>query len=179
MPQGRLLRQDDVTADTLKATATKKLDKDMFSALTGENGPLPTGALPSVKAATEQGQKAVLAALDDESKTVQKAKKQTRKAEDKEPEKVTPKTPLEWGISEHPSSVWNIHQESRKCWSIMRQEMFTTSINCQLRSSTKFQRNNQLSVKYAFYTLSMHFNPFCSRLSRPSMSWFSWIKYVS
>ena len=87
MPQGRLLRQDDVTADTLKATATKKLDKDMFSALTGENGPLPTGALPSVKAATEQGQKAVLAALDDESKTVQKAKKQTRKAEDKEPEK--------------------------------------------------------------------------------------------
>lgn len=103
MPQGRLLRQDDVTADSVKATAVKKLDKDMFSALTGENGLLPTGALPSVRAATEQGQKAVMAALDDESKNVQKAKKPTRKAEDKEPEQVTPKTVLEWGISEiHP-----------------------------------------------------------------------------
>ena len=106
MPQGRLIRQDDLTADTLKATATKKLDKDMFSALTGGHGALPTGALPSVKAATEQGQKAVLAALDDEVKTVNKAKKQPRKQDEKEAEKVTPKTTLEWGISEHPCPVF-------------------------------------------------------------------------
>ena len=96
MPQGRVLRQDDVTADALKAKATKSLDDKMFGALTGESGPLPCGALPSVKAATEQGQRAVLEALDDNAKTVTKEKK---RKPDPSPaaEPVQPKTLLEWG----------------------------------------------------------------------------------
>ena len=109
MPQGRVIRQDDVTADSLKAKATKTLDDNMFAALTGESGPLPCGALPSVKAATEQGQKAVLEALDDTSKTIVKEKK--RKPNPSEAaEPVKPKTLLEWG----PQKIWDTQPGSQK-----------------------------------------------------------------
>ena len=102
MPQGRVLRQDDVTADSLKAKATKALDENMFAAMTGESGPLPCGALPAVKAATEQGQKAVLEALDDTSKAVVKEKKKKKTDQAAEAEPVKPKTLLEWG----PQKIW-------------------------------------------------------------------------
>ena len=94
MPKGRLLRQDDKTADSLKVKGTKKLDDQMFRALTGEEGPLPCGALPAVRAQSEAGQKAILKALDDEGKEVVKQKKPPKKATgDAEP--VVPKTVLE------------------------------------------------------------------------------------
>ena len=94
MPKGRVLRQDDLVRDSLKATASKKLDDTMMKALTGEEGPLACGALPAVKAASIEGQKAVLRALDEDGKAVEKVKKANkRKAED--PEEVHPKTILE------------------------------------------------------------------------------------
>lgn len=97
MPQGRLLRQDDITQDSIKATAQKKLDKGTFQALTGEHGVLPAGALPSVKAANEQGQKAVLAALDDDKGPIVKAKAKAKAKAKEEAEKVEPKTVQELG----------------------------------------------------------------------------------
>jgi hypothetical protein len=104
---------------------------------------------------------------------------------------VTPKTPLEWGISEHPSSVWNIHQESRKCWSIMRQEMFTTSswdhlqsfretINCQWNmhftplacTSTHFVHDLAGQACHDFHGSNM-FHNFSRYFSK------EWLKYIS
>ena len=80
------MRQDDKTADSLKVKGTKKLDDQMFRAL--------TGALPAVRAQSEAGQKAILKALDDEGKEVVKQKKPPKKATgDAEP--VVPKTVLE------------------------------------------------------------------------------------
>eukprot|EP00438_Fugacium_kawagutii_P031410 Skav205760 [mRNA] locus=scaffold1714:252812:253177:- [translate_table: standard] len=96
MPQGRILRQDDITEEALKVKGTKKLNKELFGALTGENGPLPSGVLPSIKAASEQGQKALMQAVADDGKAVAKPKKQkTPKKE--ETEEVVPKTTAEPG----------------------------------------------------------------------------------
>lgn len=106
MPKGRLLRQDDSTSDVLKATATKSLDKALFGALTDpDSGPLPTGALPHVKAATEAGKKAVFEALaEDGSKVTPKGKAKAKKgSENGEP--VKPKTELERGSPVIPSNV--------------------------------------------------------------------------
>ena len=96
MPQGRLLRQDDTTTYSLKVSGSKKLDQQMFAALTAEEGgPLAAGALPSVKAASEQGSRAVMQALDDDKTTVIKPKKpKPAKATE---EQVVPKTALQPG----------------------------------------------------------------------------------
>ena len=96
MPQGRLLRQDDSTRDSLKVAGAKKLDQEMFSALTAEEGgPLAAGVLPHVKAATEAGARKVMQALDDDRSTVIKPKK--LKAPKATEEQVVPKTPLQSG----------------------------------------------------------------------------------
>lgn len=106
MPKGRLLRQDDSTSDVLKATASKALDKQLFGALTDQDsGPLPAGALPHVKAATEAGKKAVLEALaDDGSKVTPKSKSKAKRGSD-DAEPVKPKTELEWGPPVTPSNL--------------------------------------------------------------------------
>ena len=92
MPKGRLVRQDDLVSDSVKAKATKKLDETLFNALTAEEGGiLPTGSLPSIKATSEAGQRAIVCALGDESKAVPKPKK-AAKPKGGEAEKVTPKT---------------------------------------------------------------------------------------
>ena len=96
MPKGRLIRQDELTQETLKAKASKKVDDAMLEALTGENGPLPAGLLPSIKTATEAGAKKLLTALDDEGKQVAKVARGAR-TKDTPSEEVKPKTPLESG----------------------------------------------------------------------------------
>lgn len=97
MPQGRTIRQDDETEEQIKVAAKKRLNNDMFSALTDENGVLPAGALPAVKAASEAGQKALREALDDENKVTAKPKRRAKPKEDENAEEVTPKTPMESG----------------------------------------------------------------------------------
>lgn len=98
MPQGRMIRQDDEVADQVKVSAQKRLNNELFDAMTGENGVLPAGALPSVKTATEAGQRALQEALDDDGKAVTaRSKKRPKKAETNDAEEVTPKTTLESG----------------------------------------------------------------------------------
>ena len=97
MPKGRLVRQDDLVSDSVKARATKKLDETLFNALTAdEGGVLASGALPHIKAASEGGQRAIASALGDESKAVPKSKK-IPKPKGGEAEKITPKTVPEPG----------------------------------------------------------------------------------
>lgn len=81
MPEGRQVRQDDETGERLTVTAQKKLGQELFAAMTGEDGPLASGALPAIKTATESGAKAVFSALD----------------ENKQIEEVVPKTISESG----------------------------------------------------------------------------------
>ncbi|CAK9010667.1 Uncharacterized protein SCF082_LOCUS10766, partial [Durusdinium trenchii] len=93
-PEGRMIRQDDLTQDTLAAKATKECDTAMFQALIGENGPLCCGALPSVKSIPESGAKKIFQALDEERKQVEKRKTEKRKKEE-ESKELEPKTPEE------------------------------------------------------------------------------------
>lgn len=95
-PEGRMIRQDDLTQDTLAAKATKECDTAMFQALIGENGPLCCGALPSVKSIPESGAKKIFQALDEERKQVEKTKTEKRKKEE-ESKELEPKTPEELG----------------------------------------------------------------------------------
>ncbi|CAK9096979.1 Uncharacterized protein SCF082_LOCUS45505 [Durusdinium trenchii] len=95
MPTGRVIRQEDSTSETLKMSATRKVGTELQAALTGEDGPLQSGALPAIRAASEQGAKHLYSALDDEGKSIVKPKKP--KKEKEEGEEVKPKTPLELG----------------------------------------------------------------------------------
>lgn len=95
MQSGRVVRQDNLTKESMKASATTG-DQNMFRALTDEGG-LSAGALPGVKAATEAGAKKMLQMLDDESRAVAKAKPKARARVPEEAEQVVPKTTLEWG----------------------------------------------------------------------------------
>ena len=105
MPKGRVARQDDTTAESLKVSASKKIDRGMLNTMIGEEGPLPAGALPGTKAASEAGSQALLKALDDDKANVSKAPK-PKKTKD-EPENVEPKTILQRGPQKHlfPSAV--------------------------------------------------------------------------
>lgn len=97
MPQGRVVRQDELTKEKFGAKATSQVDAAMFQALTGEDGPLPAGLLPSIKTGTEAGAKRLFQALDDENKQVVKQKKEN-KDKDKS-EELKPKTLSESGDS--------------------------------------------------------------------------------
>ena len=92
MYSGRMVRQDDTTGESLKVKGSKKLDKDMMEALTADDGPLASGALPKVRTSSESGAKLLHQALDDD-KAAFKPKKEKKK-EDKA-EEVKPKTPLD------------------------------------------------------------------------------------
>ena len=96
MPDGRTVRQDNVTSETFKASGEKKLSRPMLNALTSEDGPLAPGALPAIKAATEAGQKKLLQSLDEEKDSL-KRKPEPPKEDAPELEDVTPKTPKEPG----------------------------------------------------------------------------------
>lgn len=72
MPQGRRVRQDDETRESLKIRAEKKLSRSMLNAMTGEEGPLQAGALPSVKAQSVAAQQHLHQALDDDGRKVAK-----------------------------------------------------------------------------------------------------------
>ena len=93
------MRSDDETRESMKATATAMLDDPMFKAMTSEEGPLPAGALPAVKCASEAGAKKLLQSLDDDRKAVAKVKPEPKKKKGgaDESEVVKPKTPLESG----------------------------------------------------------------------------------
>lgn len=96
MPKGRVVRQDDMTSESLKVMAAKKLDRDLLNAMTGEEGPLPPGLLPAVKATGNGGQK-LFEALDDEKRKVNKQANPKKKAQANEAAEVEPKTTLQWG----------------------------------------------------------------------------------
>lgn len=103
MPQGRLLRQDDETGEETRASARKKCSQDVFNALTGDTGPLPAGALPNIKAASEQGKIAMFQALEDDGKgaaRVAKPKKAKAPKAAGEAEQVEPKTITQSGPQE-------------------------------------------------------------------------------
>lgn len=94
MPEGRQVRQDDITGEKLSVKGTKKLDPSLQNAMTAEDGPLSSGALPAIKAASEAGAKHIFTALDEEGKLVTKVPKRKPK-EDKDGEEVKPKTIVE------------------------------------------------------------------------------------
>lgn len=94
MPEGRQVRQDDVTGEKLAMKGTKKLDPSLQNAMTAEDGPLTCGALPAIKAASEAGAKHIFTALDEEGKLVSKVPKR-KTTKEKEGEEVKPKTVLE------------------------------------------------------------------------------------
>lgn len=105
MPKGRMVRRDDKTSELLSITASKKVDQEMLNALTGDDGPLQSGALPAVKTASQQGAIALHTALDDDKNTVSKPPKRKReKGEDAE--KVEPKTLLQSGPQMDLKNVW-------------------------------------------------------------------------
>ena len=77
-----MVRQDDSTADQIRLTANKAASPDLVNALTSDEGPLPNGALPAIKVASEQGTKNLFSALDDENKNMVKPKKRKRPKEE-------------------------------------------------------------------------------------------------
>lgn len=64
------MREDHTTEEMIEANAKCKVDNQVFSALTNEDGLLPAGAVPVAKTANEAGAKALLKALDDGAKVV-------------------------------------------------------------------------------------------------------------
>ena len=95
MPKGRVVRKDEKTSESMKVEAQKKLDRGMLNAITAEDGVLPAGALPTVKANSAAGAQALQAALEDDKNAVAKPKPKKTKRE--EAENVEPKTVLQWG----------------------------------------------------------------------------------
>ena len=98
---GTQLRKDDKKSDRLAMNIKDNApDRDVAEALL-ESGPLASGAMPAVNAATEEGSKAVLEALHGE---VQKTKVRKIKEKDgEETEKMEPKQPWESGSKQHVS----------------------------------------------------------------------------
>lgn len=94
MPKGNTLRKDDTTKEALRIKGEKSLDRGMLNAMTGEDGPLQAGALPSVKAQSIEGVQKVMKALDDDKNQVTKAPKK-KKEKGEEAESVEPKTILQ------------------------------------------------------------------------------------
>ncbi|CAK9076382.1 unnamed protein product, partial [Durusdinium trenchii] len=79
MPKGRVVRQDDAAAEILKVRAEKKLDENLFNALTAEEGGvLAAGALPAVKAASASGAQKIMESLNDGAKVVKATKARTK-----------------------------------------------------------------------------------------------------
>lgn len=107
MPKGRSIRQDDITSEKLQVKATKDMNRDMLNAMTGEDGPLPSGALPEVKAATAAGQQNLLKALDEDKGKVEKSAKPKKRIQP--PESVEPKTVLQSG---HPVCFSSFNAEA-------------------------------------------------------------------
>lgn len=94
MPKGNTLRKDDTTKEALRIKGEKSLDRGMLNAMTGEDGPLQAGALPSVKVQSIEGVQKVMKALDDDKNQVTKAPKK-KKEKGEEAESVEPKTILQ------------------------------------------------------------------------------------
>lgn len=93
------MRQDDTTKESMTAKASESCDRALFEATVGDDGALPSGALPAVKAATEAGSKALLKALDEDGGNITKqAKRKNPKEKVNESEVVVPKTTAEPGL---------------------------------------------------------------------------------
>ena len=115
MPEGRMVRQDDERNEKLKLDATKKVDKELLSALTtDEGGPLAAGALPNIKADSAAGQIAVLEALAGDGEKVVKVKK--AKKEKTESTEVEPKTVLQYGPQEPVLVCRLFHRQSSRIY---------------------------------------------------------------
>lgn len=96
MPQGRVVRQDDVCKESFGVKGTKNLNREMLDALIDPEGPLAAGMQPAVKAATEAGAKKLAASLDD-ANVVARPKTKQPKEKSKDVVEVEPSSLLEWG----------------------------------------------------------------------------------
>ena len=104
MPSGRLLRTDDTTAEELKTTGSKTGGRNLLDAMTSEDGgPLSAGACPTVKGISENGQKLIWKALDEEGKEVAKTAKVPKNKGENNTESLEPKTIMELGAQ---VNVW-------------------------------------------------------------------------
>ena len=91
MPKGHLLRLENSTSEAQTLRADQEMDDDLAKILE-ENNLLQAGTLPAVHAATEAGEKALLA-LFDEPGGVQKKTTKPKKDKDKEEaEEMKPKS---------------------------------------------------------------------------------------
>ena len=99
MPSGRLVREDNITGESMTLGSSKSCSEAMQQALTGDGGPLPAGLLPSIKTETAEGQRRLFEKLD-EGKDVAMAKraaKKKKKTEEEESKELEPKALLESG----------------------------------------------------------------------------------
>ena len=92
MPQGHLLRLDNSTSEKQKLTLDQAMDEDLAKIL-DENNLLQAGTLPAVHAATEAGEKALLAFYDEGAAMAKRAAKPRKDKEAPEDAKeMEPKT---------------------------------------------------------------------------------------
>ena len=92
MPSGRMVRRDNSSEEASKLTATSNVSKEVVKALTEEGGPMAPGALPTIKAASEEGQKKLLESLHAESDKIKKTAKPKEKANKDQTVELVPKT---------------------------------------------------------------------------------------
>lgn len=90
MPKGHLLRLENSTSEAQTLRADQEMDDDLAKILE-ENNLLQAGTLPAAHAATEAGEKALLALFDDPAGIQKRATKQ-KKENKEEAEEMKPKT---------------------------------------------------------------------------------------
>lgn len=78
MPEGRIVRQDNSTTESLKASS-KTEDSELFNAMVADDGPLAAGSLPAVRAASEAGCKKLFQSLDKASQLSKEQRRRLRK----------------------------------------------------------------------------------------------------
>ena len=91
MPQGHLLRLDNSTSEAQKLAVEQAMDEDLAKILE-ETGVLQAGSLPSAHAATEAGEKALMALFDNEGAVQKRTAKPKKDKEATEAEEMKPKT---------------------------------------------------------------------------------------
>lgn len=91
---GNVLKSENSTTESATVTGTEKGNKELIESLTGDGGPLASGALPEAEAANEAGQKSLLEAVHGATATAKGGKSLKTK---ERAEKADPKTALEYG----------------------------------------------------------------------------------
>ena len=91
MPQGHMLRRDNETSEAQRLSVDQSMDEDLAKVLE-ENNVLQAGSLPAVHAATEAGEKTLLALFEEPGSLQKRAPAKQKKDAEVEAEEMKPKT---------------------------------------------------------------------------------------